>query len=171
MKHSIRFLAAALALLLCASPSATAVEIETPNVDASMHDKPKPRQIPLEGQSSRVYMDIPYCGENSTETQKLHILLPDEGEGPYRVHRKHHTRCGIQRLCLRCGGCRILRCDRGMLHLCGGNGPRCGWHDCGCRKFHSPVGGHRSESAPNLSRVFLCGCFRASCIPFLCGSL
>ena len=85
MKHSIRFLAAALALLLCASPSAMAVEIETPNVDASMHDKPKPRQIPLEGQSSRVYMDIPYCGENSTETQKLHILLPDEGEGPYPV--------------------------------------------------------------------------------------
>lgn len=30
-------------------------------------------------------MDIPYCGENSTETQKLHILLPDEGEGPYPV--------------------------------------------------------------------------------------
>lgn len=84
MKHSTRFLAAALALTLCAAPSAMAVEIETPSVDASMYEKPKPRSIPLEGRTERTFLDLPYCGENSTESQILHILLPD-GEGPFPV--------------------------------------------------------------------------------------
>ena len=82
-----RFAAAVLTLilLLTSVSSAFAWEIETPDATPEMYEKPENRNIPMPEGISRIYLDLPYCGENSTKTEKLHLLLPEDGEGPYPV--------------------------------------------------------------------------------------
>ena len=65
--------------------AAYATEIESVDAAEEMYSFPESRWISLEDYSSKVYYDLSYCGENSTETEKLHLVLPDEGEGPYPV--------------------------------------------------------------------------------------
>lgn len=82
-----RFVAALLCLLMVMSVigEACAWEIETTNAAPELFEKPESRTIPMPEGISRIYLDLPYCGENSTATEKLHLLLPEEGEGPYPV--------------------------------------------------------------------------------------
>lgn len=81
MKHLI-------ALFLCIlmlSTTAYAAQIETPEVPEELYGMPTPRRVVITDVPGRVFTNIPYCGENSTDTQKLHIVLPQEGEGPFPV--------------------------------------------------------------------------------------
>lgn len=78
-------LAMLLVVLLAIGSVACAVEFEPGDTSEEMNSFPKPMWIDPTEYSSKIFWDLPYCGENSTETQKLHLLLPDEGEGPYPV--------------------------------------------------------------------------------------
>ena len=62
-----------------------AVEIEPVDATEDLYGFPENRWISLEDYSGKVFYDLPYCGENSTETEVLHLVLPEEGEGPYPV--------------------------------------------------------------------------------------
>lgn len=86
MKKTKRLLAILLiaVLALCAVAQAEPV-IEKLDVDEALYGKPEVRWLNPSDYSSRVYYDLPYCGENSTDSEILHLLLPDEGEGPYPV--------------------------------------------------------------------------------------
>lgn len=81
MKKFVLILAAV--LMLCSV--AQAVEFEPADPAPEMNKFPEEMWINPSDYSSKVYYDLPYCGENSTDSEKLHLLLPDEGEGPYPV--------------------------------------------------------------------------------------
>jgi len=74
-----------LVMVMGVAVPAFAVEIEAVEADEALYGNPEVRWLNLEDYSSRVYYDLPYCGENSTEMEKLHLVLPDEGEGPFPV--------------------------------------------------------------------------------------
>ena len=74
-----------MAALLALGATAYAVEIEPVEASEEMYGFPEARWLNLEDYSSRVYYDLPYCGENSTDSEVLHLVLPEEGEGPYPV--------------------------------------------------------------------------------------
>lgn len=84
-KTRIAALLLALALLLTAAAQAADWEIEKPNAAPELYEKPESRTIPFPEGISRIYLDLAYCGENSTPSEKLHLLLPEEGEGPWPV--------------------------------------------------------------------------------------
>ncbi len=81
----IRWMALLMVTLLVFGAAAQAVEIEKPEVEEALYGKPEVRWLNPSDYSSRVYYDLPYCGENSTSMEVLHLLLPEEGEGPYPV--------------------------------------------------------------------------------------
>ena len=74
-----------LVMVMGVAVPAFAVEIEAVEADEALYGNPEVRWLNLEDYSSRVYYDLPYCGENSTEMEKLHLVLPEEGEGPFPV--------------------------------------------------------------------------------------
>lgn len=84
VKKLFAFLLASI-MLLCTAVPAMAQEIEAVDAEEALYGKPEVRWLSLEDYSSRVYYDLPYCGEDSTESEKLHLVLPEEGEGPYPV--------------------------------------------------------------------------------------
>lgn len=79
-----RFLILALCLLMLGT-TAYAAPIERPEASEELYAMPSPRRVVITDVPGRVYTNIPYCGENSTDAQKLHIVLPAEGEGPFPV--------------------------------------------------------------------------------------
>lgn len=79
-----RFLALILAALLLCAP-ALAWETESPEAAEELYAMPKPRRVVIDEVPGRLFADIPYCGENSRDTEILHIVLPEEGEGPFPV--------------------------------------------------------------------------------------
>ena len=79
-----RILVLALCLLLMCT-TAFAAAIETPEAAEELYAMPSPRRVVITEVPGRVYTDIPYCGENSLPTEKLHIVLPAEGDGPFPV--------------------------------------------------------------------------------------
>lgn len=79
-----RILVLALCLLLMCT-TAFAAAIETPEATEELYAMPSPRRVVITEVPGRVYTDIPYCGENSLPTEKLHIVLPAEGDGPFPV--------------------------------------------------------------------------------------
>ncbi len=83
--RKMRWIALLMSVLMAACMTAQAVEVEKLDVDEALYGKPEVRWLNPSDYSSRVYYDLPYCGENSTEMEVLHLLLPDEGEGPYPV--------------------------------------------------------------------------------------
>ena len=84
MKHIACLLSALLILTFLISATALAWEIETLDVDEEMYVE-KSSTIYLNEVPARITYDLPYCGENSTAYQKLHLLLPEEGEGPFPI--------------------------------------------------------------------------------------
>ncbi len=74
-----------IAIILTMGSVAHAVEIESITADEAMYSLPEERWISLEDYSSKVYYDLPYCGENSTDSEKLHLVLPEDAEGPFPV--------------------------------------------------------------------------------------
>lgn len=82
MKRVIAFL---MLLTMLFSATAYAVEIEPVDAAEELYGMPSVLWISLEDYSSKVFYDLPYCGENSTDSEKLHLVLPEEGEGPYPV--------------------------------------------------------------------------------------
>ena len=53
--------------------------------EVTYYTRPDHWYTDLSEYSSRVYYDLAYCGENSTESEILHLVLPDDAEGPYPV--------------------------------------------------------------------------------------
>lgn len=82
LKRLVSFL---LVAMLAFGTVAYAVEIEPVDAAEELYGFPETRWLNLEDYSDKVYYDLPYCGENSTEMEKLHLVLPKEGEGPYPV--------------------------------------------------------------------------------------
>ncbi|MBP3210668.1 MAG: alpha/beta hydrolase [Oscillospiraceae bacterium] len=72
-----------LAMVFCGA--AHAAEIEPIDAAEEIYSFPEERWISLEDYSAKVFYDLPYCGEDSTETEVLHLVLPEEGEGPFPV--------------------------------------------------------------------------------------
>lgn len=81
----LMLLTVVLSVALALGSVAYAVEFEPASDDPAMNKYPEEMWIDPAAYSSKIYYDLPYCGENSTKTQKLHLLLPEEGEGPYPV--------------------------------------------------------------------------------------
>ena len=69
---------------LMASASAAVITTGLPDgIDAAYFESPESNRIVLEEvvPDAQIIYDLPYCGENSTSYQKLHLLLPgDAGE-------------------------------------------------------------------------------------------
>ena len=72
-------------LMLVFASAAQAVEIEPIEAGEALYTFPENRWLDLQEYSGKVYYDLPYCGENSTDSEVLHLVLPEEGEGPYPV--------------------------------------------------------------------------------------
>ncbi len=80
-----KFVAVLLLLAMMLSPAAYAAEIEAIDAAEELYHSPEVRWLDLKDYSSKVYYDLPYCGENSTASEVLHLVLPEEGEGPFPV--------------------------------------------------------------------------------------
>ena len=80
-----RIIAIMMLLALMFGAAAHAVDIEPVDAAEELYASPQIRWLNLEDYSSKVYYDLPYCGENSTDSEKLHLVLPEEGEGPFPV--------------------------------------------------------------------------------------
>ena len=80
-----RIIAVIMLLTLVFGATAHAAEIEAVDAAEEMNSFPEARWINLEDYSSKVYYDLSYCGENSTDSEILHLVLPEEGEGPFPV--------------------------------------------------------------------------------------
>ena len=84
MKKRITFLlvmALAFACISGISASADVLTVGLPDtVDEAYYGKPVPNRIVIEEEcpDAEVVYDLPYCGENSTAYQKLHLVLPAE---------------------------------------------------------------------------------------------
>lgn len=86
MKHTSfvsRLFSVMLAVAMLVSCAAFA-ELAAPG-EVTPYTRPDHWYTDLSAYSTEVYYDLAYCGENSTESQKLHLVLPDDAEGPYPV--------------------------------------------------------------------------------------
>lgn len=66
---------------LAVSASASVITTGLPEgVDEVYYEKPNPNRVVIEEvvPEAEVIYDLPYCGENSTSYQKLHLVLPKE---------------------------------------------------------------------------------------------
>ena len=83
MKHRTAVALAFLFIGTAAVPAnAEETQIEWPfgiaAEDVTVYTRPDHVYTDLEGYSDRIIYDLPYCGENSTGSQILHLVLPDE---------------------------------------------------------------------------------------------
>lgn len=83
MKKLVKFASACAAVLLGVTASASAAVITTglpEGLDEVYYGKPNPNRVVIEeiAPGAQVIYDLPYCGENSTGYQKLHLVLPAE---------------------------------------------------------------------------------------------
>lgn len=68
--------------IMTASVSAVC-SVQAEEADVSYYERAEEEMISLDGYSDNIIYDLKYCGENSTDYQKLHLVLPDnaaEGE-------------------------------------------------------------------------------------------
>lgn len=82
MKRLMMVVSVYLAVLLCLAVNASAAVITTglpEEMDETLYGKPDPNRVVIEEilPEAQVIYDLPYCGENSTSYQKLHLVLPE----------------------------------------------------------------------------------------------
>lgn len=71
-------LTAALALgIVTVLTAAPALNVYADQLPDAYYERPELDMISLEDYSSNIIYDLKYCGENSTDYQKLHLVLPD----------------------------------------------------------------------------------------------